>query len=316
MRQRSAVQLFLLCTGIAVMIALSQVRAISAYWGANRANVNSLSQLLGQHPTADVVIEATTENGCDNYIKAVQVLRSTTFQKLPPESQLQLLERYESCLPEERRQMLTGWRSSALWAQGQFDAACDLLVTTNAPDQLLKLAQQAEKDSSWAAVEAALGCIQRFDPDGPWVSPYIVSQLYYALGVHFEQIQATDEAIGAFDDSARWFPVVWSAPYTKKAALLWSQGDHAGTIDWLVGGLSRSVDVTATYNLWHALGDYWLQVEELDNAYCAYQAALDMIDQVPPENIAPGDQDRLIERVHQLEAIAPAECSSDDLSFQ
>lgn len=290
------------------MLGLSRVHAIFSLWKTNVSGVDTLNRLFSGQLADRAVSEVALEESCSNYVAAIEVFESPGFQALTSESKLHLLKRYNDCLEEERRPLLARWMGDPMWSQGRYDEVCDLLVFVNSPDKLLRLGQQAVQEANWSAVESVLNCIPRFDPNVSWVSPFIVSQLYFALGDHFDQIGAINKAIAAFDNSTRWFPVVWSSPYMKKAGLLWDQGDRRGAIDWLVNGVAHSSDVTATYNLWRALGEYWQELGELDSAYCAYLNALGLIEVVPPENVSPVDRTALTEVVRQLSSEAPAKC--------
>ncbi|MDW8317199.1 MAG: hypothetical protein RMN53_05020 [Anaerolineae bacterium] len=275
------------------LFAILYADTVAAIWKANRVNVNNLGHLMLMELPNRNVLETMAVDSCVEYSTTIALLRTAEFRGLPPEQQLQLLNQMVSCQRPERRSLLTPWVVVTKWNMARHGEVCERLLALNAPHRLVELAQDSLTKGDWESVEAALECVQRFPPDGAWVSPFIVSQLYYSLGQHFEDADEIAKALGAYDAAARWYPVVWSAPYTRKAALLWRSGAQAEAVDWLVDGLVRSTDVTATFYLWRELGKYWQQQGNLNDAACAYRNAAALANHVPPQNVTPRELDQL-----------------------
>lgn len=295
----------------AIGVVLLGVTHATASLGKIQTNLQSLATLgtLMRKETPDLGIsQPVLENSCSDYVTTIRTVYTVQYQRLPSQQKLRLLEDLRVCWPPERWPLLAAWTSESQWALGQYDDVCNTLIAMKAPDKLLELAQQSAEAGNWPAVEMSLSCVTRFPADGPWVSPFIVAPLYNRIGQHYEERGDVKQAIAAYDAAARWYPVVWADPYIRKAALLWQQGAEQEVIQWLVDGVSRSTDVTATFYLWRELGNYWERQGNLEDAICAYGNALHILDQVPPQNASTGTREQLQVQIHRLRATQVGEC--------
>jgi len=291
-----------------LLLSAAQVNAVAGKLQANIRNLIVLDALVHNNSSDKAVVSATLVHRCPDYVTAIGELQSADYANLTPEQQLNVHQRYADCLPSARWSLLAMWSAETQWNVGLYNSVCDSLVSIGAADKLLRLAQQSAEAGKWEAVESALVCVHRFNSSAVWVSPYIVSALYFRLGEHYEQVGDSEQALAAYDSAARWYPVVWAAPMIGKARLLWKQGERPDAIQHLVDGVSHSSDVTATFYLWRELGDYWQQQGDNTDAVCAYRKALEIVDQVPSQNAGAGERERLQVQVESLDAAVPDTC--------
>jgi len=275
---------------------------------ANIANLQSLNVILWPSASNHTAAAPMADMQCSGYVTEIGALYSDQYQSLTPQEKLRILSHIRECLPPERQPLLAYWASDAEWVLGRYDAVCDSLVTLMAVDKLLDLAAQAAQAGNWSAVEAGLTCIDRFPTDDLWISPYIVGPIYFRLGQNYEGSDSVEQAIAAYGEAARWYPVVWAEPYIAKANLLWQADAKQEAIRWLVDGVSKSTDVTATFNLWRELGHYWVQQGQLKDAACAFSSALQIIAEVPPQNLAVGTHEHIQQELDRIGALPSSRC--------
>ncbi len=164
-----------------LLLGVAQVSAIAGKLQANIRNLIVMDTLVHDKPSNKAVGNATSDD-CPDYVTAIGELQTADYANLTPEQQLSLLQRYADCLPPERRNFLVKWSAETQWNMGLHELVCDSLARIGAADKLLGLAQQSAEASRWEAVESALVCVHRFNSSAVWVSPYIVSSLYFRLG--------------------------------------------------------------------------------------------------------------------------------------
>lgn len=292
-----------------LLLGVVQVNAIAGKLLTNIRNLMVMDTVVQDKP-GNVAVASAASDDCPDYVAAIGELQTADYADLTPEQQLSVLQRYATCLPSERRRFLVKWSAETQWNMGLYELVCDSLAGIGAADKLLGLAQQSMEAGRWEAVESALVCVHRFNSSAAWVSPYIVSSLYFRLGEHYEQAGASEQALSAYDSAAQWYPVVWAAPLIGKARLLWKQGEEPAAIEYLVDGVSHSSDVTATFYLWRELGNYWQQQGSETDASCAYRKALEIVDQVPSQNAGAGERERLQAQLKSLDTVVPEACFS------
>ena len=195
------------------------------------------------------------------------------------------LDSFIECWPQERRKLATFWQVTAAHNQDQYGQVCDLLLEVGAAPKLLEIAERAADDENWDSVVIYLDCVQGFNSPGQWVSPYIVAQLYYKLGIHYKQIADFNKALDSFHKAAAAYPVIWHAPYIEGAQLYEQNGQQIDAINWLSAAISNTDDPTALFYLWQELGLLWLGLKEEQKALCSIAEALNIVDEIPEQNI-------------------------------
>lgn len=308
LRSRRLQWVLVFCIIAILVLMMLRIENLSRKLETNTWGLRTVGALF-RGETPDPGIVATILAGsCADHALMIGTFFTTQYRGLPPEQKLQLLQRFKECLPSDRQLLLAVWTSDAQWALGDYEDVCDIMIALDAPSKLLGLARHSASAGDWRAVEAALDCVQRFDPERAWVSPFIVSPLYNGLGQQYELAGDVDRAMTAYDSAARWYPVVWADPYSRKAKLLWMQGAKSTAIKWLVEGVSRSTDATATLYLWRELAHYWEQQGDLEDAACAYRNAEQLVDLVPAQNITASDRQELEMQIGKFSEVRPEQC--------
>ena len=237
---------------------------------------------------------------CVTYLQTVLTLQITMSSV--PEERLSFLDyQINNCLPKDRTKLLIPARAELLRQLQQHEEACYLLSSIGAASQLLTYAETSADDLDWLGASGYLQCVRTLEGHRAWISPWRTSSLYYRLGQQYEFQGDIDQAIESYREAASLYPTVWHAPYLAGGGLYVKQGKIEDAILWLTDAVRLADNPTASFYLWQEIGRYWSSLHNEQEAYCAFQNAYKILDEVPSQNITSHAKETFITQYKELQ---------------
>ncbi len=242
-------------------------------------------------------ISATQDQGCQSFPEDMLYLHKLQND---PNLSLQLIAEAERCWPNDRKDFFVLYKADSLWSLGKHSEVCILLTEYQVAPKLAELLKRALDQKDWPTTILYLNCLAAIPPEKKWTTRYVAAAAYYGLGRYYEDGRQVDLALENYDLAAKTYPVVWAQPYIAAAQIRWQRGQQELAIKSLLDALSISTDVTATFNLWLQVGNYWEVQGKSANALCAYSEAQKLFDNVPANNVSEKQRSDIEQHIHVL----------------
>ncbi len=249
----------------------------------------------------------TLSADCRSYPGLIQYYYATKDQR--PEDALQALTAQQACSQHSR--LLKPLQGELLAKLGRSQESCAVLSEIKATALMLSLGQQARAAEDWESVATFLDCVEALKNQVSWwISPYIMGDLYYALGQHYETAGEAERALETYQHTIDWYPG-WAGPIVRRANLLIKLNRSVEGITLLESALAQGGDTVARWELVNTLAPIWEEQNKLDYAYCAYQEAVTLIPDLPSVYEAEQLRPRLLEQINRLRAARTSLESTD-----